>query len=239
MQINIQGHGIALTEALKEYVNKKIGHLEHYFNNIQKAVVILDARDNSNIKKSQVAEVSVWLAGKKVVRATAAGENMYASVDLVADELKRQVQKHKEMHIDEKRRASEKMKEELRSAMINEFEEKTAPEIVHSSKFAAKPMGMEEAREEMKVYHQDFMVFYDAKKNVPHLISRTRLKSGRERYEIVSAQDDKIKSMDIESAKTKLAKGKKIYVPFLNSQTNEFNVLYRRSCGNFGLIEPS
>ncbi len=114
MQINIQGHGIALTEALKEYANKKIGHLEHFFSNIQKAMVILDARDNSNIKKSQVAEASVWLAGKKVVRATAAGENMYASIDLVVDELKRQVQKHKEMHIDEKRRASEKMKERYR-----------------------------------------------------------------------------------------------------------------------------
>lgn len=111
MQITIQGHKVGLTEPLKEYAIKKLSKLQEFYQNIQKLEIILDVRDISDIKRSQVAEVSVWLAGKKVVRATEAGENMYAAIDLVLEELKRQVIRHKEKHTKEARRAAEKAKE--------------------------------------------------------------------------------------------------------------------------------
>lgn len=111
MQITIQGHKVELTEPLKEYAIKKLSKLQEFYQNIQKIEIILDVRDLSDPKRSQVAEVSVWLAGKKVVRATEAGENMYAAIDLVLEELKIQVIRHKEKHTHEARRAAEKAKE--------------------------------------------------------------------------------------------------------------------------------
>lgn len=104
MQIKIQGHGMELTPALKAYAEKKIGKLDEFFSNIIKAEIILDDRHSRDSKKRQVAEVSMWLAGKKVIRATEAGEDMYAAIDLVAEELKQQLKKFKDKHVKNKRR---------------------------------------------------------------------------------------------------------------------------------------
>ena len=115
MQINIQGHGIELTEPLRDYANKKIGRLTEFFSNIQKIQVTLDARKNDDFKRSQVVEVSLWAAGKKLIRATEAAQDMYAAIDLVFAELERQVIKHKEKHVKEIRRGASKLKQFLRN----------------------------------------------------------------------------------------------------------------------------
>lgn len=111
MQINIQGHHTVLTGPLREYAEKKITKLQEFFSNIQKITVMLDARQNLDTKRSQVAEVSIWAAGKKLIRATEAGQDMYAAIDLVFEELKKQLVRHKEKHVKEVRRAAEKLKE--------------------------------------------------------------------------------------------------------------------------------
>lgn len=111
MQINIKAHGTQLTDSLREYANKKLNKLEEYYKNIIKTDVVLDVRSIDDIKKSHVVEVSIWVPGKKVLHASDAAENMYAAIDLVFEELKRQIIRHKEKHIDEKRREAEKAKE--------------------------------------------------------------------------------------------------------------------------------
>lgn len=115
MQIKIQGHGMDLTPALKAYAEKKIGKLDEFFSNIIKAEIILDDRHIRDSKRRQVAEVSMWVAGKKVIRATEAGEDMYAAIDLVSEELKQQLKKFKDKHVKNKRREAEEIKRELRT----------------------------------------------------------------------------------------------------------------------------
>lgn len=110
MHMNIQGHGITLTPALKEYASKKIGKLDEFFKNIIKGEVILDARNIKSAQKSHVAEVCLWVGGKKVVRAIEAAADMYSAIDLVLEELKVQLKKHKEKHVQEQRRGGEKIK---------------------------------------------------------------------------------------------------------------------------------
>lgn len=116
MQINIQGHNVELSAPLKEYAIKKMGKLEEYYFNIQKLTIVLDVRNNDDLKRTNVAEVSIWASGKKLIHASEAGENMYAAIDLVYDELKVQLKKHKDKHVKEARRSAEKLKEISRQA---------------------------------------------------------------------------------------------------------------------------
>ncbi|MFA4967614.1 MAG: ribosome-associated translation inhibitor RaiA [Candidatus Margulisiibacteriota bacterium] len=111
MQINIQGHGIELTNPLRDYAIKKISKLEEFSKNIQKAQVVLDARCDDDSKRSQVAEVTVWLDGKKVIHASEAGQDMYAAIDLVLAELEQQVKKYKEKYIKNNRHEAERLKQ--------------------------------------------------------------------------------------------------------------------------------
>jgi putative sigma-54 modulation protein len=114
MQIQITGHKIEMTPALRDYVQGKIGKLEEFFHNIQKVEVVLDAKSNADDNQRQVAEIRAWMSGKKMIQAKEAGKDAYAAFDLALDEAKRQVEKHKEKLGHEKRRESKKLKIESR-----------------------------------------------------------------------------------------------------------------------------
>lgn len=110
MQITLSGHGIEITDSLRDYVHLKIGKLEEFYKNIQKAEVVLDAKAINDLQQSQVAEIRVWMGGLKMIQAKEGGKDMYAAFDLAFQEAKRQVEKHKEKTIDERRRTGSKEK---------------------------------------------------------------------------------------------------------------------------------
>ena len=90
MQINITGHHVDITPALRAYVEEKFERLERHFDNITNAHVILEIE-----KDRQKAEATVHIS-KGQVYADSEDENMYAAIDSLADKLDRQVKKHKE-----------------------------------------------------------------------------------------------------------------------------------------------
>jgi putative sigma-54 modulation protein len=110
MQIKISGHGIEVTPALRDYVQQKAAKLEEYFKNIQKVEVVLDARSIADAERRQVAEVRAWMGGNKMVQAKEGGRDMYAAIDLVLEEVKKQIEKHKEKMGHEKIRKTRKWK---------------------------------------------------------------------------------------------------------------------------------
>jgi len=90
MQINLTGHHIEITEALRDYVDNKFAKLERHFDHINNVHVILNVE-----KLNQKAEATVHLNGGEVF-ATSEHEDMYAAIDGLIDKLDRQVIKHKE-----------------------------------------------------------------------------------------------------------------------------------------------
>lgn len=90
MQINITGHHVELTDALREYVNKKLNKLTRHFDSVTNVHVVLTVE-----KQEQKAEVKVNATGQEIV-AQASSQDMYASIDAMMDKLDRQVIKHKE-----------------------------------------------------------------------------------------------------------------------------------------------
>ncbi len=90
MQINISGHHVELTPAIKNYVNTKLDRLERHHDRITSTNVILSVD-----KLRQKAEASVHVSGKDFF-ADCESEDLYAAIDLLADKLDRQLIKHKE-----------------------------------------------------------------------------------------------------------------------------------------------
>ena len=90
MQVDITGHHIDITDALRDYVNNKMERVERHFDIVGQSHVVLSVE-----KKRQKAEATLQLKGNKVF-AEAVDENMYAAIDSLTDKLDRQVKKHKE-----------------------------------------------------------------------------------------------------------------------------------------------
>lgn len=97
MKIDIKGTNMELTEAIKDYVNEKIGSLEKFFDNIVEARVEVGKTSNHHQKGDIFrAEVNLDVPEKYVLRAEATREDLYMAINQVKDELQRQVKKYKE-----------------------------------------------------------------------------------------------------------------------------------------------
>ncbi|ATR81936.1 ribosomal subunit interface protein [Pseudomonas sp. FFUP_PS_473] len=90
MQVNISGHQVEVTEALRTYIGEKLERVERHFDKITNVQVILEVE-----KLKQKIEATLRIPGGEVV-ANAEHEDMYAAIDLLADKLDRQLKKHKE-----------------------------------------------------------------------------------------------------------------------------------------------
>ncbi len=94
MQINITGHHIGVTPALRAYVTEKMQKLSRHFGQVNSIHVIL------NVEKLQhQAEATVNASGRTIF-ATETAMDMYASIDGLIDKLDRQVLRYKDRMTD-------------------------------------------------------------------------------------------------------------------------------------------
>lgn len=103
MQINLTGHHIDITAALKNYVDNKFERLERHFDHVTNVHVILSVE-----KLRQKAEATLSINGANVF-ADSVHEDMYAAIDTLIDKLDRQVIRHKEKLTNHRNGDSKKM----------------------------------------------------------------------------------------------------------------------------------
>lgn len=94
MYIHVNGKNIEITEAIKAYVKEKLGKVTNHYDQITGMDVILSVIKNPAATGKHVAEVSCK-TNTGVIRCEESAESMYASIDLLADKLDRQVKKFK------------------------------------------------------------------------------------------------------------------------------------------------
>jgi len=90
MQINITGHHVEVTPALRAYVTEKMQRLTRHFDQVNSIHVIL------NVEKLQQQAEATVNAGGRTIFATQTARDMYASIDGLIDKLDRQVRRYKD-----------------------------------------------------------------------------------------------------------------------------------------------
>ena len=99
MKLLIHGRNLDVTSALRDYTEAKLERaVQHYNDMVVEADVHLSVARNPRVPQ-QTAEVTVFANGT-VIRAQERSENLYASIDLVANKLTRQLRRYKERHSD-------------------------------------------------------------------------------------------------------------------------------------------
>jgi putative sigma-54 modulation protein len=185
MRLQVKGRHIDVTDSLFQYAEKKLGKMARHLSDESRCELELIVEHNPSISENQVAEATVWTKGP-VMRARESSTDMYASIDLVAEKLERQVKRYREKRT---RRQAEHIAQHHNHTQDEPTPVATLPEedesmIVKTKQFNMKPMSEEEALLQLELIGHDFFVF-------------------------------------------------------VNAESDEVNVIYKRRDGNYGLIEPT
>lgn len=114
MSTHITGKNIELTEAIKEYVNKKLESVHRHFDNI--IAIDVEVDKNMHHKKGDVHHVRINVQiPDHVLHAEETQPDMYAAIDACSDEIDRQIRKQKEKW-QTARRKDQKAKRALKEA---------------------------------------------------------------------------------------------------------------------------
>ncbi|WNR44704.1 ribosome hibernation-promoting factor, HPF/YfiA family [Paenibacillus roseipurpureus] len=170
MDISIRGEHLEVTEALGDYVEKKLNRLERYFETPLTSDVQVKL---SVVKGLQAIEVSIPLTGV-LLRAEERNNDMYASIDLVVDKLERQIRKHKtktnrKIRQDGGKRDLFKVEVAAAASYVDEEEDF---ELVRNKRFDLKPMDVEEAILQMNMVGHNFFVFSNMDTDTVNVVYR-------------------------------------------------------------------
>ena len=91
MNLNLTGHHLEITPAIRAYVINKLERINRHFDHVIDVGVVLSVD-----KLRQIVEANVHVRGKDI-RAESVDADMYAAIDALADKLDRQVVKYKEL----------------------------------------------------------------------------------------------------------------------------------------------
>ena len=90
MNLQLTGHHLDVTLALREYVEKKLGRISNHFDHV------IDVKVTLRVEKlAQKVEATIHVPGNDL-HAESSDENMYSAIDILTDKLDRQVLKYKE-----------------------------------------------------------------------------------------------------------------------------------------------
>ena len=89
MNLNVSGHHLEITPAIRSYLKVKLERVTRHFDQVIDAHVILTVE-----KLLQKAEVTLRVPGKEL-HCASREQDLYAAIDLLADKLDRQVQRYK------------------------------------------------------------------------------------------------------------------------------------------------
>lgn len=177
MNLTVKGRNIAVTDALNSYAEEKIGRLGKYLAEDARCDVELSAERNPSIADNQVAEATIRTKGP-IIRGREASTDMYASIDLVADKLERQVKKYRGKLISRSQGAHKEvlLNEGLSFGEDVEHDDDHGPlpAIVKTKQFMVKPMTPEEAALQMDLVGHDFFVFTSSETQETAVVYRRR-----------------------------------------------------------------
>lgn len=134
MKINVTGKELMITEAINDYVEKKLSRIEKYFEESEAEVTI------KTEKNDQIAEIYVYANGE-TFRAVTEDKDLYASIDKDIDILEGQI-----------RKAKTKKERMMKDSTLKVMEVKTEKrkeiedEIVKTAYYSVKPLTPEDAK---------------------------------------------------------------------------------------------
>lgn len=162
MKVHVRGRNIDVTNALKEYVEKRLSKLDRFMDDLDEAQVTMKVE-----KDSHRVEVTIPVNGM-ILRGEESTGDMYASIDLVSEKLEKQIEKYKGKLM----RRRQPAVGDLKAAFA--YQPDDGPRVVKTKRFAIKPMVVDEAVLQMNLLGHSFFVFSNAETELVNVVYKRK-----------------------------------------------------------------
>lgn len=211
VRLIIQGKNFQLTDAVKAYVEEKVGNaVQKHATLVREVDIRLSIRGGEIGKGPKIRRCEVTIFTKKhgVVRAEEEAETIYASIDIVSDIIRRKLRKIKEKDGGHGRPSKMRKQPKLGELLSTELLDQEVNDILD-----------EEADDLADV-------------------KDTRYEGIDLSEEVVRTKYFEMPPMTPEEALEQLMNVDHDFYAFRNTKSGEINVLYKRKHGGYGLIVP-
>ncbi len=168
MEINIYYNNLEPSEAIKKYIETKIGRIQKYFDGETSAQVTLSVE-----KQSHTVKVTLNAHGY-IVHVEEKDTNLYSAIDLVSDVLERKIKKYLEKLKSKKSKNNSKTKIVEEKVFAADTIEKEEKKVIKIKNYEIKPMDIDEAIMQMDLLNRDFLVFIDPATDLVNIIYKRK-----------------------------------------------------------------
>jgi ribosome hibernation promoting factor len=106
MRLQVKGKNVEVSPSVRQYAEAKLAKLDKQLAEETRVELELSEEKNPSIHNGHVAEATIFAKGP-TLRARAASRDYKAAIDLLAENLERQVQRYRAKRIVEPRRRTE------------------------------------------------------------------------------------------------------------------------------------
>lgn len=161
MNIKITGKNIEITEAIKDYLEKRLEKLEKFSGKNTDINVYCSVE-----REEQIVEIQINHDGE-FLRVEERNADLYASVDLAIDRAERQLRKEKEKRVEKSQSNS------LKSKILGIFkgeERDTQGQVTKTRVYELKPLTLDDAKLKLEASKDMFLVYVDSETSAVNVL---------------------------------------------------------------------
>jgi ribosome hibernation promoting factor len=173
--VKVTGRHLPITDAINDYVTRKIESLHLDYPKIIEAHVILEVE-----KYRHSAEVILVCSNHITIEACEETDDMYAAIDAVVDKVARQMRKYKTRLMRQHRPRKEMVQHlaehvlEPEPVELDGAEDGAHHPVVRTERYPVKPMFVDEAVLQLEMSPRQFIVFLNARSSRMNVIYRRK-----------------------------------------------------------------
>ena len=173
MELEVFGKNLEVSEAIQDYVQKKVGKLARYLPQLGEAKV--EIREERTKSPQHRFTVQVTLNSKgTLLRSEEKGENVYTAIDAVTEVLTRRIERYKGKLYKKGRGVSLARQTGALERATADEEAEVLPKVVRIKRFVVKPMSVTQATEQMELLSHDFFLFVNTDNDALSLLYRRK-----------------------------------------------------------------
>jgi putative sigma-54 modulation protein len=168
LPITVTSRHVSMTEAMRDYAQRKVENLHLDYPRIIDAKVILDVEN----KERQKAEIILHCANHITIEVDTTTGDIYSAIDESVSKIARRMRKFKtrllKSHHRPRKGSIKHLQEQVfteESMHANEEHDDIEPVIIHRENFRMKPLFPDEAIMDLELSDRPFVLFHNAKNN--------------------------------------------------------------------------
>lgn len=165
LPITVTGRHVSVTEAMRDYAQRKVENLHLDYPRIIDAKVILDVEN----KERQKAEIVLHCANHITIEVDSTTGDIYSAIDESVSKLARRMRKYKTRLLKTHHRPRHGSIKHLQETVFQESDlhlsedDHIEPLIIHQENFRLKPLFPDEAIMDLELSDRPFVLFNNAK----------------------------------------------------------------------------